>query len=125
MWQRTKRGIFSFVSVAILFLSAAGASWGQPGVVTHAGVLPGGATFLIEVPAKWNGTLFCRSRGTRYFPAETIPLAYIEFDPGRYARLTHPRGSVNSASCLATDTCTLTCVETNSDGFFDLAGNCE
>jgi hypothetical protein len=44
-------GIFFFVSVAILFLSAVGTSWGKPGVVTHAGALPGGATFLIEVPA--------------------------------------------------------------------------
>ena len=62
-WQKAKRGIFSFVSVAILFLSAAGVSWGQVGLVTHTGSLPDGATFLIEVPANWNGTLFLYSHG--------------------------------------------------------------
>jgi len=63
MWQKTKRGIFLFVLVAVLILSAAGASWAQPGVVSHAGTLPDGATFLIEVPANWNGTLFLYSHG--------------------------------------------------------------
>jgi hypothetical protein len=63
MWKRMQRGIFFFSSVALLFLWAAGATWGQAGVVTHLGTLPDGATFLIEVPANWNGTLFLYSHG--------------------------------------------------------------
>jgi pimeloyl-ACP methyl ester carboxylesterase len=61
MWQGTKRGVFFFVFAAILLLSNAGAIWAQPSVV--AGTLPDGATFLIEVPANWNGTLFLYSHG--------------------------------------------------------------
>jgi pimeloyl-ACP methyl ester carboxylesterase len=63
MWQKTKRGIVLFVLVAVLILSTAGAGWAQPGVVSHAGSLPDGATFVIEVPANWNGTLFLYSHG--------------------------------------------------------------
>ncbi|HXP22843.1 MAG TPA: hypothetical protein VN807_01840, partial [Candidatus Sulfotelmatobacter sp.] len=33
------------------------------GVTTHTGTLPDGATYLIEVPANWNGTLFLYSHG--------------------------------------------------------------
>jgi hypothetical protein len=61
MWQGPKRGVFFFVFAAILLLSNAGAIWAQPSVVT--GTLPDGATFLIEVPANWNGTLFLYSHG--------------------------------------------------------------
>src|SRR5215813_9730842 len=32
-------------------------------VTTHTGTLPDGATFLIEVPSPWNGTLFLYSHG--------------------------------------------------------------
>jgi pimeloyl-ACP methyl ester carboxylesterase len=35
----------------------------QTGVTTHQGSLPDGATYLIEVPANWNGTLFLYSHG--------------------------------------------------------------
>jgi pimeloyl-ACP methyl ester carboxylesterase len=63
MWQKTKRRIRLFALVAVLILSAAGAGWAQPGVVTQAGALPDGAAFLIEVPANWNGTLFLYSHG--------------------------------------------------------------
>lgn len=35
----------------------------QTGVTTHTGTLPDGATYLIEVPANWNGTLFLYSHG--------------------------------------------------------------
>jgi len=79
MWQRTKREIFLFVSVAVLILSAAGTSWGQPGVATHAGTLPDGATFLIEVPANWNGTLFLYSHG--YIPPGSSNPAFDVGDP--------------------------------------------
>src|SRR5215469_6027810 len=35
----------------------------QFGVATHTGILPDGATYLIEVPPSWNGTLFLYSHG--------------------------------------------------------------
>ena len=63
MWQRNRREIFLFVAAAIFVLSTASAVWAQPGVVTHAGSLADGATYLIEVPANWNGTLFLYSHG--------------------------------------------------------------
>jgi hypothetical protein len=53
-----------------------------------------------------------------------VPPAYIEFDPSPYLRPFDAFG-VNSDSCVATDSCTLTCVDRRSDGFIDLAGNCE
>ena len=43
-----------------LLLSCSGA-WAQSGVTT--GMLPDGATYLIEVPSNWNGTLFLYSHG--------------------------------------------------------------
>src|SRR6202140_4139408 len=63
MCDEMKRGIFCFACVTILFLFFAGAAWGQPGVVSRSGTLADGATFLIEVPANWNGTLFLYSHG--------------------------------------------------------------
>lgn len=63
MWRTTKRSIFLFASLAILFLSIAATARGQAGVTTHSGSLPDGATYLIEVPANWNGTLFLYSHG--------------------------------------------------------------
>src|SRR6266481_4726840 len=63
MWRQIKQGIFIIGSATILFLATAGIAWAQPGVVTHAGTLPDGATFLIETPAHWNGTLLLYSHG--------------------------------------------------------------
>src|SRR5580693_4183073 len=63
MWQRTKRAVVFLASVAILLLSVAGSARAQTGVTTHSGSLADGATFLIEVPANWNGTLFLYSHG--------------------------------------------------------------
>jgi len=63
MWQITKRAIFLSVSVAILLFSVAGNARAQAGVTTLPGNLPDGATYLIEVPANWNGTLFLYSHG--------------------------------------------------------------
>jgi pimeloyl-ACP methyl ester carboxylesterase len=51
------------LSVVAVLLAAPGRAAAQPGVVTHMGTLPDGATFLIEVPANWNGTLFLYSHG--------------------------------------------------------------
>lgn len=63
MWQETKRGVLFFVFATILLLSNAGAIWAQPNFGTRSGALPDGATFLIEVPPNWNGTLFLYSHG--------------------------------------------------------------
>ena len=63
MWQTTKRAVFFLASVAILVLSVVGRARAQTGVTTHSGSLADGATYLIEVPANWNGTLFLYSHG--------------------------------------------------------------
>jgi len=47
----------------IALLTFAGQASAQVGVKTTVGTLPDGATFLIEVPANWNGTLFLYSHG--------------------------------------------------------------
>src|SRR5580692_8762991 len=63
MWQKTKRAIFFSVSVAMLLFSITSNARAQAGVTTLPGTLPDGATYLIEVPANWNGTLFLYSHG--------------------------------------------------------------
>lgn len=63
MWRITKRAIFSLAIAAILFLSVASSARAQAGVTTIPGGLPDGATYLLEVPANWNGTLFLYSHG--------------------------------------------------------------
>ncbi len=63
MWQTTKRAVLFLASVAILVLSVVGRARAQTGVTTHSGSLADGATYLIEVPANWNGTLFLYSHG--------------------------------------------------------------
>jgi pimeloyl-ACP methyl ester carboxylesterase len=55
--------IFSLAALVILFLAFSPAASAQLGVTTHTGALPDGATYLIEVPANWNGTLFLYSHG--------------------------------------------------------------
>ena len=51
------------LSVVAVLLAAPGRVSAQPGVVTQTGTLEDGATYLIEVPANWNGTLFLYSHG--------------------------------------------------------------
>jgi pimeloyl-ACP methyl ester carboxylesterase len=63
MLQIVKRGSLFAVSAAMLLLLATGIAKAQAGVTTHSGSLADGATYLIEVPAKWNGTLFLYSHG--------------------------------------------------------------
>src|SRR5580700_1812430 len=63
MWHITRGAIFFSVSVAMLLFSIAGSARAQAGVTTLPGALPDGATYLIEVPANWNGTLFLYSHG--------------------------------------------------------------
>ncbi len=63
MLRTIRRAVLFQMLVALIFLSIAGSAYAQAGVTTHAGSLPDGATFLIEVPANWNGTLFLYSHG--------------------------------------------------------------
>jgi pimeloyl-ACP methyl ester carboxylesterase len=46
---------------AVILFSVTGSAYAQ--ITTHAGSLPDGATYLIEVPAHWNGTLLLYSHG--------------------------------------------------------------
>src|SRR5260370_34194646 len=48
---------------AILLLIIPVAARAQSGVMKQTGMLPDGATYVIEVPANWNGTLFLYSHG--------------------------------------------------------------
>ena len=49
--------------LAIVWSSVCGGAWAQSGLTTQAGMLPDGATYLMEVPAHWNGILFLYSHG--------------------------------------------------------------
>src|SRR5260370_40373589 len=60
MWRITRRA-FSISALTLLLLSFAPSA--VAAVITHAGTLPDGATFLIEVPSPWNGTLLLYSHG--------------------------------------------------------------
>jgi len=62
MRQNIKYFLLSLTVVAIL-LAVSGRASAQPGVVAHTGTLADGATYVIEVPANWNGTLFLYSHG--------------------------------------------------------------
>src|SRR5271154_1374441 len=64
MGRTTKFATLLFVLCACLLLSPlASAQQTQNGVTTIAKSLPDGATYLIEVPANWNKTLFLYSHG--------------------------------------------------------------
>src|SRR5712692_2399904 len=63
MRPMTKRTLI-LLAVATFFLFAvSGTAHAQAGVTTKTGTLADGATYLIEVPANWNGTLFLYSHG--------------------------------------------------------------
>jgi pimeloyl-ACP methyl ester carboxylesterase len=63
MSRISKRLVARVVAVAILFGLMAVNAQAQAGVTPYAGTLADGATYLIEVPANWNGTLFLYSHG--------------------------------------------------------------
>jgi pimeloyl-ACP methyl ester carboxylesterase len=63
MSSHIKRISHLAVLAILFFLSFSGTAFAQLGVTTHTGSLPDGATFLIEVPAHWNGILFLYSHG--------------------------------------------------------------
>src|SRR6202795_2326680 len=63
MQRIAKHVVLVFALVPLVVLSFAGTARAQVGVTTHLGTLDDGATYLIEVPANWNGTLFLYSHG--------------------------------------------------------------
>jgi len=63
MRRIAKRVVLFLLLVPLVVLSLAGTARAQAGVTTHMGTLADGATYLIEVPANWNGTLFLYSHG--------------------------------------------------------------
>ena len=55
--------VYFIVLTALLILATAQASRAQASLTTKTGALSDGATYLIEVPSDWNGTLFLYSHG--------------------------------------------------------------
>ena len=58
--------ITKFLALCLVFtalLCCSSVTLAQTGVTQHVGALADGATYLIEVPAHWNGTLFLYSHG--------------------------------------------------------------
>ena len=62
MHPRITRVVFSLMLLAAILLTC-GSGYAQSGVTSVAGTLHDGATYLIEVPSNWNGTLFLYSHG--------------------------------------------------------------
>lgn len=60
--SRNLKHLIFFLAVGSLLLAVPGAALAQ-GVTAYTGTLPDGATYLTEVPANWNGTLFLYSHG--------------------------------------------------------------
>jgi pimeloyl-ACP methyl ester carboxylesterase len=63
MWQHIKPTVLFSAVVAVLVLSIAASSRAQSNVITKTDTLSDGATYLIQVPYNWNGTLFLYSHG--------------------------------------------------------------
>ena len=61
MQVKTKRVVLFVAAILCYLFFPAGIS--AQSVAAHSGTLPDGATYLIEVPPNWNGTLFLYSHG--------------------------------------------------------------
>jgi pimeloyl-ACP methyl ester carboxylesterase len=61
--RRVARSLVVALFSALILLIVCGGAYAQTVMTTQMGSLPDGATFLIEVPANWNGTLFLYSHG--------------------------------------------------------------
>jgi pimeloyl-ACP methyl ester carboxylesterase len=62
MRQGINHAVLFLVAVAVS-LAGSSSAWAQAGITAQTGVLQDGATYVIEVPANWNGTLFLYSHG--------------------------------------------------------------
>lgn len=63
MWRSMKNPATRLMFILTILACACGSANAQMGVTTLKGSLPDGATYLIEVPAIWNGTLLLYSHG--------------------------------------------------------------
>jgi hypothetical protein len=63
MRSQSKRAAFLILFITVLILAATQTSRAQASLTTKTGTLSDGATYLIEVPSDWNGTLFLYSHG--------------------------------------------------------------
>src|ERR1700720_4843386 len=63
MWQGVKHGVFVVLFSAVLLFSVTTTTNAQISLTTKTGALADGATYLIQVPSNWNGTLFLYSHG--------------------------------------------------------------
>ncbi len=79
--MRRRTFFVSFVLVLLVCVSATASA----GITTQTGTLPDGATYLIEVPSPWNGTLLLYSHG--YVPPGSPNPAHDVGDPGTRAFL--------------------------------------
>src|SRR5260370_33208146 len=84
MRRMTERTFFLLAVTTVFLLTVSGTAHAQAGVTTKTGTLPDGATYLIEVPAKWNRTMFLYSQG--YVPplpnsTKPVPEADAPFNP--------------------------------------------
>src|SRR6266852_4426977 len=78
MRRMTERAVF-YLALTTIFLLTVSATAHAQGGVTKTGTLADGATYLIEVPANWNGTLFLYSHG--YVPPGSLNPARDVGDP--------------------------------------------
>src|ERR1700741_5615117 len=63
MWRGVKQGVFVALFSAALLFSVTTTANAQISLTTKTGALADGATYLIQVPSNWNGTLFLYSHG--------------------------------------------------------------
>ena len=76
MRSTMKRVYTTWTIFVLVLLSVSESAYAQAGVKTQTGAFADGATFLIEVPANWNGTLLLYSHG--YVPpGSTNPVWFL------------------------------------------------
>ena len=63
MWRSMKNLATPAILLSAVFAAVCGSAHAQMGMTTLKGSLPDGATYLMEVPPNWNGTLFLYSHG--------------------------------------------------------------
>jgi hypothetical protein len=63
MWRGVKQGVLVVLFTAVLLFTITITANAQVSLTTKTGALADGATYLIQVPSNWNGTLFLYSHG--------------------------------------------------------------
>ena len=96
MRPMTKRTLFLLAVTTVFLLTVSGTAYAQAGVTTKTGTLANGATYLIEVPANWNGTLFLYSHGY-VVPGSSNPAQDVGDPFTRFFMLSHHFALAGSA----------------------------